>query len=86
MMPAQSVQAHLDLKGKAMVPIHNTTFDLSLHDWYEPLEHIHELAQQHQVQLITPIMGEPVTILEPTNRFAWWREYAPAQQTLLATQ
>ena len=35
MLPEQSVQAHRDLRGKAMLPIHNSTFDLALHDWHE---------------------------------------------------
>ena len=33
MQPEQSLQAHLDVKGKVMMPIHNGTFDLALHPW-----------------------------------------------------
>lgn len=36
MMPHQSIQAHIDLNGKVLFPIHNGTFDLSIHAWYEP--------------------------------------------------
>lgn len=46
MMPEQSLQAHIDLKGKVMMPVHNGTFDLALHNWYEPLQNIKELAEK----------------------------------------
>ena len=74
MLPEQSVQAHLDLKGKAMLPIHNSTFDLALHDWHEPLERAFEASQSQGVKLVTPIMGEPVSITAPTIAHTWWRE------------
>lgn len=73
MLPDQSVQAHIDLKGKAMLPVHNGTFDLALHDWYEPFEVIHNLAMQRGVTLLTPIMGEQVALQEPKHYTAWWR-------------
>jgi L-ascorbate metabolism protein UlaG (beta-lactamase superfamily) len=31
MHPEESIQAHLDLKGKRLLSIHNGTFDLSMH-------------------------------------------------------
>lgn len=31
MQPEQSLQAHLDLRGRWLLPIHNGTFDLSIH-------------------------------------------------------
>ncbi|MCL4151376.1 UNVERIFIED_CONTAM: hypothetical protein GTU68_000392, partial [Idotea baltica] len=51
MFPEQSLQAHLDLQGEVMVPIHNGTFDLSLHNWHEPLQQITELAAEKDVTL-----------------------------------
>ena len=83
MMPEESMQAFLDLRGKAMLPIHNSTFDLSMHDWYEPLEKISELAEQHQVNLLTPIMGEAVSINQPQAAYAWWRDIMPAEEKKL---
>ena len=73
MHPSESMQAHLDLNAKAMMPVHNGTFDLSLHDWYEPLESILSLAQENKVKLITPIFGEAVMIKEPKQTQAWWQ-------------
>ena len=74
MLPEQSVQAHIDLKGKAMLPVHNSTFDLALHDWYEPLERATSAANQNNVKLLTPVMGEKIEIHAPATYRAWWRE------------
>jgi len=72
MMPEESLQAHKDLKGKYMMPIHNGTFDLALHEWFEPLEQITELAARDNVQLLTPQFGEKITVSTPENTIAWW--------------
>lgn len=80
MLPEESIQAHLDLGGRAMLPIHNSTFDLSLHAWYEPLEKTSALAAQRGVELLTPVIGAPVYILDPHPTFAWWREDVPEQR------
>lgn len=81
MHPEQSLQAFIDLQAKALLPIHNSTFDLSSHDWYEPLQRISELAEQHNIRLLTPIMGELVQIAEPQPTLAWWREMLPQQSS-----
>jgi L-ascorbate metabolism protein UlaG (beta-lactamase superfamily) len=58
MQPAESLQAHLDLRGKVMLPIHNGTFDLALHAWHDPFDRITELAVAHGVALATPAIGQ----------------------------
>lgn len=78
MMPEQSIQAHLDLQGKQMLPIHNSTFDLAFHRWYDPLETIQDLATQHQVNLLTPKIGAQLTVTkhaqtEKNHTTPWWR-------------
>lgn len=73
MQPEESLQAHLDLRGKYLLPIHNGTFDLSLHAWYEPFERIVQLAATHGVRISTPHMGEPVDMAEPQTGSRWWQ-------------
>lgn len=73
MTPEQSLQAHLDLKGEVMLPIHNSTFDLAFHSWYEPLQRISELATEQKVKLATPIMGEIIDLNNIPNSVAWWK-------------
>ncbi|NKF49025.1 hydrolase [Shewanella sp. WXL01] len=79
MLPEQSLQAHIDLQGKTMLPIHNGTFDLALHDWFEPLEKISQLAQAHNVELVTPRFGEEVVIGEASSTHAWWKPMLSAE-------
>ncbi|MDP5240833.1 MBL fold metallo-hydrolase [Uliginosibacterium sp. 31-16] len=74
MQPEQSIQAHIDLKGKRLVPIHNGTFDLALHAWTEPLERITALAEQGGVALSTPRFGERLDIHTGNSTHAWWRQ------------
>ena len=85
MQPEQSLQAHRDLGGKWLVPIHNGTFDLALHAWREPLERISALAEAQQVNISTPRFGEPVDIMQPQSRAAWWRAEPATQQTAQAS-
>ncbi len=86
MMPEHSLQAHLDLRGKVMMPIHNGTFDLSLHDWFEPLERIQALAKEHNVQLLTPVFGQSVSLDDPSKNHKWWRNAALGYQPKLISQ
>lgn len=74
MLPQQTLQAFLDLKARWLYPIHNGTFDLSMHTWDDPFEQISRLAQEHAVALATPQMGEPLNMADPHAGSAWWRE------------
>ena len=80
MQPEESLQAHLDLRGKRLLPIHNGTFDLALHAWHEPFDRIVDLAHQHQVKISTPMMGEAVDIAEAQSGQRWWLEQLPARR------
>lgn len=76
MQPEESLQAHIDLKGKWMMPIHNGTFDLSMHAWHEPFDRIAALADQRGVSLATPRMGEALSLTAPQAGDRWWRGIA----------
>jgi L-ascorbate metabolism protein UlaG (beta-lactamase superfamily) len=73
MQPEETLQAHLDLRGRVLLPIHNGTFDLALHAWQEPFERITALAKAKGVALTTPQMGERLDIGSPQAGSAWWR-------------
>ena len=78
--PGETLQAHLDLKGTVMMPIHNCTFDLAFHPWNEPLEALSKLALSSGTPISIPEMGEPVTLensiqsFDPNSIRPWWRE------------
>lgn len=73
MQPEETLQAFLDVKGKWLVPVHNGTFDLSLHRWQDPFERISALAAARGVALSTPEIGEPLDLLRPHAGSPWWR-------------
>ncbi len=72
MMPEETVQAHLDLKGARLFPIHNGSFKLAMHPWKEPLERVSAEAERKKVELSHPKMGEAVPLLEYKATEMWW--------------
>ncbi|MNF45935.1 metal-dependent hydrolase [compost metagenome] len=73
MQPEQTLQAHLDLRGRWLLPIHNGTFDLSTHRWHEPFDRIVALAAANGVAISTPQMGERVSLSQPHAGRHWWQ-------------
>lgn len=73
MQPEQTVQAHQDLRGRWLVPIHNGTFDLAMHRWEEPFERVSALAAARGIALSTPEMGERLDLAAPHAGTPWWR-------------
>ncbi len=74
MQPDHTVQAHIDLRGRWLVPIHNGTFDLAMHRWQEPFERVVGLAAAHGIALATPRMGERLDLSAPHRGERWWRD------------
>lgn len=83
MTPEQSVQAFMDVKGQVMVPVHNGTFDLAFHSWYEPLQRVSAAAQKADVTLLTPIVGQKISLGTLNQQVAtntkWWYKFVPEQ-------
>jgi len=80
MFPLETIQAHQDLKGKAMLPVHNGTFKLSFHTWYDPLEQITQLGETQGVLVQTPIIGEEVHLQTPKWYEKWWQSIIQPNQ------
>jgi len=74
MQPEETVQAHIDLRGRWLVPIHNGTFDLAMHRWQEPFERVTGLALARGVALSTPRMGERLDLNAVHRGERWWRD------------
>jgi len=72
MQPEESIQAHIDLKGRRMLPIHNGTFDLSMHSWHDPFDRIVALGEAQHIPVLTPKMGEPVSMQSTERGQQWW--------------
>lgn len=82
MQPEQTVQAHQDLRGRWLLPVHNGTFDLALHGWTEPFERVSALSAERGIALTTPRMGERLDLSAPHAATPWWREATDADVAL----
>jgi len=74
MMPEETVQASLDLKAKVLQPVHWGKFCLSLHPWNEPIERLTKKAEELNVTVTTPMIGEPLIVGEKYPAEKWWKQ------------
>lgn len=74
MLPEQVPQAHLDLKGKVLMPIHWGAFSLSLHSWKEPIERLTAAVKDQKIELATPLIGQGWSLGSMVPDQQWWRE------------
>lgn len=75
MLPEETVQAHIDVQGELLLPIHWGAFTLALHEWSDPIERVTKEANRLGVKITTPQIGESIT-LKSTDypRYAWWQK------------
>ncbi len=77
LMPEDGVKAHLELKGNYMMPVHWGSFNLSIHDWWEPIERVSKEASEKGVNLLTPRIGQSLSIDEKLTTLPWWKDFFP---------
>lgn len=80
MHPEHTAQAHQDLNGRWLLPIHNGTFNLAMHAWYEPFERILALGAERGFAIATPQMGERLNLNAPHTGEPWWRGVLTREQ------
>lgn len=73
MMPEETVQAHLDLKGKLMMPIHWGAFALAMHSWTDPIERVSKAAKAKGINMTTPRIGQPIVLERRIPKSQWWK-------------
>lgn len=73
MMPEQVVQAAIDLKAKLLLPVHWAKFVLALHDWDDPIKRVVAAAEEHDLNILHPLIGEPVNLKHPAVQKKWWQ-------------
>jgi len=76
LFPEQTLQAHRDLGGKKMIPIHNSTFNLAFHPWFEPLIELDKLAAAED-GMMTPKFGEIIELDSAVATSKWWLPLLP---------
>ena len=72
MEPEPAMQAHLDVKGKTLLPVHWGTFNLANHDWDEPIRRAVIEAQRLRIDIVTPRIGEWIEVPATQPTEAWW--------------
>ncbi|MCW3162526.1 MBL fold metallo-hydrolase [Chryseobacterium oryctis] len=73
-LPEDVIQASLDVNAKNIIPVHSSKFALALHAWNEPLEKVTSLGQAQNLNIMTPMIGEPVDLNKPEKKFkVWWK-------------
>ncbi|MFC7642624.1 MBL fold metallo-hydrolase [Streptosporangium lutulentum] len=68
MNPEEAVNAHLDLGGELLLPVHWATFALAMHPWAEPVDRLWREAKARDVRLAIPALAIAST---PATR-PWW--------------
>ena len=75
LLPEQHIQAFKDLNAKRLFTVHHSKFALANHPWDEPLKNISSFAERDSINLILPMIGEPVHLSDDTfviNK--WWEK------------
>lgn len=72
-LPEEVIQATLEVKAKNMIPVHHSKFTLGKHPWNEPLKRIKELSASKPYNLVTPLIGQPVSLSDSAASYpSWW--------------
>lgn len=75
MLPEQVVEAAIDLGSKRLMPVHWGKFALAFHAWDEPVKRVVKAAQEKQVPILIPMIGEKVSLDDMPQEFPkWWEE------------
>ena len=72
MMPEQTAQAQLDVKGDLLIPIHWGKFNLALHTWRDPIQRLMKKSAELGTKVATPRIGEVVVLGSPVPTGRWW--------------
>lgn len=75
MYPEETVQAAIDAKVQQAIPIHWGGFTLALHTWTDPIERFTKEAARLEQKIITPEIGEIVSLEEDREWQNWWTAY-----------
>ena len=73
MMPEETIQASIDIQSKLTMPIHWGSFKLALHSWDDPIVRASKKANELNVNLTTPKVGESVVLNVSIPTDKWWQ-------------
>lgn len=73
MSPEESAQAAIELQSTYALPIHWGAFSLSVHAWHEPVQRFSVKAEELNLPILTPKIGERLIITDSVKTTNWWR-------------
>jgi L-ascorbate metabolism protein UlaG (beta-lactamase superfamily) len=76
MLPEEVVKAAEDLKAKRLLPVHWSKFALGNHPWNEPIIRVTREATARNMEVLHPLIGEPVYFKQPFKGQRWWESMA----------
>jgi L-ascorbate metabolism protein UlaG (beta-lactamase superfamily) len=74
MGPEDAIEAHLAVRARRMLPVSWATFNIAFHDWDEPIRRAVQAANENNVDLVTPRVGDVVIAGKPFSSYPWWEE------------
>ena len=74
LMPEEVAQAAMDLKAKAVLPVHWAKFTLATHAWDEPVSRLVTAAERLALPVITPRIGEKIVLKSVLPNAHWWQK------------
>jgi L-ascorbate metabolism protein UlaG (beta-lactamase superfamily) len=79
MDPEEAVRAHGDLGGRVLLPVHWATFNLAFHRWAEPVQRLIAAAARSRIDVVVPVPGERIDVLDPPALTDWWSAVGSAE-------
>ncbi|MBD2756039.1 MBL fold metallo-hydrolase [Spirosoma validum] len=72
MFPEEIPTAARDLQAKTVLPVHWAKFSLSNHSWNDSIKRLTKAAQEKNLDVTTPQIGEPLVVTSHYPRTVWW--------------
>jgi len=73
MFPEEACQAAEEIGARQFMPVHIGKFSIAYHSWFDPFRRALKASKGRAYQLLTPLIGEAVTLTKHIAPFpAWW--------------
>ena len=72
MGPIHAAEAHVNLRGKLLLPIHWGLFNLAFHPWQEPIQRLMDTAAEKNISLFLPSPGAVQDVTGENLQTFWW--------------
>lgn len=74
MLPSEAAKAYTDLGAERYFPVHWAMFELAMHSWNDPVKQLSGLANEHNINLVTPKIGELIEVDSYQLKDNWWND------------